>query len=449
MPEPIHAGYIRVSTRHQRDESDSPANQRQILEAAGCNRIYQDLAVSGFKPEQRRRARDFARLLADIEAGHVQTLTAVRFNRLIRRDALLIDLAETCQRKGVTFRTVQGGIVDVSTAAGWLNTKIHGVFDEHYSRALSDSIRGGLDALHARGIPARTSRALPFHLEREPGTRHGVRPSPHWPHARHAVERFMAGEWSSCQAAAYLFQRCQWRSTSSEFVKWIHRPAIAGHMARRDHTIIIPGCWPALVTADEWAHLKARIAANRGRRPVTPGRPRLLTSICTCARCGGRMAYVSARGKAGQRWWYVRCRRQGCITTTVSAPPIWEAILEQLDHRTEQLVQRRAADAGVRREPPEVATWRLELQARDALPQEMRQPADNVRILELHQLIAAAATTPAPVEDWWPGGLAAGSLQFWTGRPEDEINADLRRLIRAAVVDPDAKALVRVEWAGG
>jgi DNA invertase Pin-like site-specific DNA recombinase len=451
VAEPIHAGYVRVSTRHQRDESDSPANQRQILEASGCTRIYEDLAVSGFKPGHRRRARDFARLMADIEAGQVQTLTAVRFNRLIRRDALLIELAETCQRRGVTFRTVQGGVVDVSTAAGWLNVKIHGVFDEHYSRALSDSIRGGLAALHARGIPARTARALPFHLEREPGTRHGVRPSRHWPHARHAVEQFIAGEWSTCQAAAHLFQTCQWRSTSSEFVKWIQRPAIAGHMAHgasKDHAIIIRDCWPALLSADEWARAKARIAANKGRRPIRPGRARLLSGVCACALCGGKMAYVSA-SNGDRRWWYVRCRRQGCVTSTVSAPPIWEALLDQLDQRTGELVRHRAADAGVRREPPEVATWRLELQAREALPVEMRQQSDNRRILELRELIAQAAQYPGVVEDWWPDGMAVGSLQFWAGREESDINADLRRIIRAAVVDPKSKALVRVEWAGG
>jgi hypothetical protein len=56
---------------------------------------------------------------------------------------------------------------------------------------------------------------------------------------------------------------------------------------------------------------------------------------------------------------------------------------------------------------------------------------------------------PEPVEDWWPDGLAAGSLQFWSQRPETEINADLSRIIRAAVVSPQTGQLARVDWATG
>lgn len=451
-PGAVVAGWIRVSTAHQRDDSESPANQRQQLEAAGCQRFYQDLAVSGFLLEQRRRrARDFERLCADIAAGQIREVVAVRSSRLIRRDHLLIQFAELCQQHGVTLRFLQGGVVDVRTASGWLKTKIIGAFDEHYSRALSEAIRSGFDALHARGIPARSARALPFHLERTPGTRHGVQPSPHWPHARHAVERYLAGEWSTCQAAAHLYQTCGWRSTSSEFVKWCKRPAIAGHMAARvkgqEDRIILHDCWPALVSSEEWALLRARIAAGRRQRPASPTHPRLLSGVCCCALCGGKLAYVSTTNPRGARYWFLRCRRQGCITTTISAPPIWEAILDHLDARTEALVVRRAADAGVRQEPPEVITWRRELAAREALPPEMQQDADRLRIQELQGLIAAAAAMPDLIEDWWPEGLAAGSLQFWTGRPEHEINADLRRLVRAAIVDPATKTLVRIDWA--
>lgn len=445
---PYIAGYVRVSSAQQRDESDSPANQRQLLQVAGCERIYQDLAVSGYCLAHRRAATDFARLSADIEARLVREVVAVRLDRLARRDQLVIELAELCQSRGVILRTLQGGVVDVSTASGWLSTKIHGVFGEHYSRALSDSIRGGFAALHARGIPARSARALPFHLEREPGTRHGVQASPHWPDARHTVERYLSGDWSTGQCAGHLYKRLGWRGTSAEWGKWCRRPSIAGHMGRRDGSIIIADCWPALVSAHEWRQLRDRLDRNRSHRKHAPDQPRLLSGVCSCALCGGKLAYISVKGKGSNlsRYFFLRCRRQGCVTRTISAPPIWEEILDRLDQRTAELVRLRATDAGTRQEPPEVAAWRRELSAREALPPELRQLADDRRVQELRGLLATAATVPDFAEDWWPDGLAAGSLQFWTGRPEMEINRDLRRLIDRAVVDPSTKQILAIHW---
>lgn len=42
-------GYVRVSSARQRDESDSPASQRQRLTAAGATILFEDLAVSGYR----------------------------------------------------------------------------------------------------------------------------------------------------------------------------------------------------------------------------------------------------------------------------------------------------------------------------------------------------------------------------------------------------------------
>jgi hypothetical protein len=77
---------------------------------------------------------------------------------------------------------------------------------------------------------------------------------------------------------------------------------------------------------------------------------------------------------------------------------------------------------------------------------ELRQSADEKRVQELQRLIAAADTTPMAVEEWWPDGLAVGSVQFWSQRPEHEINADLRRLVAEVLVDPSTSAVVKTDW---
>lgn len=436
MPSPVVAGYIRVSSARQRDESDSPASQRQRLEAAGCTTIYQDLAVSGFKLEQRRKATGFQQLITDITAGKIGRLLSVRLDRVARRDQIVIELAELCHQHGVEFATLSGGPVNVSTATGWLQVKVQSIFGEHYSRALSESIRAGYAGLHQAGIPARSAASLPFHLQRQQGTRHGVEPSPHWPAARRAVERIISGAWSIPQAARFLHEAAGLRGDSSDLKRWLRSPALIGHMPSRGGTAItMRSVYPPLIDEAERQQLLAILAATRGRKLPGTGPARLLTGICRCAICGGAMSYESVKRPAAT-YWYVRCRRQTCNRRAVAAGPVWDAITAQLDDHLEELVRRRAAASIDTTDPPEVMTWRRELAAREAMPMELRQPADDQRIAELRGLIAAADTMPDVVEDWWPGGLAAGSVQFWSQRPEAEINADLRRLIRWVPVDP-------------
>lgn len=442
----IVAGYIRVSSARQRDESDSPASQRQRLEAAGCTRIYQDLAVSGFKLEQRRRAAGFHQLQSDIRAGRVSRLLAVRLDRVARRDQLVIEMAELCQTHGVEFATLAGGPINVSTATGWLQVKVQSIFGEHYSRALGESIRAGYDGLHRAGIPARSAASLPFHLQRKPDTRHGVEPSPHWHAARQAIELLLAGSWTVAQAGKYLHQQVGIRGDSGDLKRWLRAPSLAGHMAKRDGTIVLRDVWPALVDEAERARLLELLEATRGRRRM-PTPARLLTGICRCAICQSTMSYEAVR-KPSATYWYLRCRRNTCIRRTVAAGPVWEFITDRLDARIQELVMRRALAAGTVEEPAEVTTWRRELLAREALPMELRQPSDARRIADLQSLIQAAEQMPEMVEEWWPDGIAVGSVQFWSQRSEPDINADLRRLIRWVPVDPRSGEVGEPAWMG-
>jgi DNA invertase Pin-like site-specific DNA recombinase len=445
----ISAGYVRVSSVQQRDDSDSPASQRQRLKAAGCTQIYEDLAVSGFKLSQRRRAAGYQQLLDGIRSGRIAKVLAVRLDRLARRDQIVFELVELCQKHGVEFATLATGPVSIETAAGWLQLKVNSMFGEHYSRVLSESVRAGYQGLHQAGIPARSSQSLPFYLQRIPGTRHGVEPSRHWHHARHAVNQVLARVWSTSEAGLYLNEHCGIRGEGSAIRRWMSAPAMAGHLARhpkgQQPVIILRDVWPAMVTEAERQQLLYVLQVGTGRRFNRNRPPKLLTGICRCSLCDNSMNYeqVQMRGKTYQ---YLRCRRAGCNRRGVVAGPIWDEITRRLDAHIHDLVQRRTLAAGVVSEPAEVSIWRRELAAREALPEDLRQQADEMRITELRSLIISAEAMPEVVEDWWPDGLAAGSIQFWSQRPQAEINADLRRIIRAVVVDPGSGAVVKTVW---
>jgi DNA invertase Pin-like site-specific DNA recombinase len=441
---PVVAGYIRVSSARQRDESDSPASQRQRLEAAGCTRIYQDLAVSGYRLSQRRKAVEFQQLITDITEGRVQRLVAVRLDRLARRDQIVLELAELCHRHGVELGTLSGGRVDVSTASGWLQLKVNALFGEHYSRSLGEAVRAGYAGLHAHGIPARSAAGLPFHLQRQPGTRHGVEPSAQWDRARHAAEQFICG-WSIYQVGVYLHRTCGRTGDSKTTRRWLRSAALAGHMDNAKGEILVRDCWPALVNEAERQQILARLDETRRRRSPRDGRTRLLSGICRCALCGASLSHEQVRRRE-RRYDYLRCVRIGCNRTTIAMGPVWEAITEHLDSHLEELVRLRAEAAAVRTEPAEVTSWRRELAARQALPADLLQPSDRRRMTELQGLIAAADAVPQVAEDWWPDGLGAGSVQFWTQRPEAEINRDLRRLIAAVPVDPGTNAVGEPVW---
>jgi site-specific DNA recombinase len=111
----VLAGYIRVSTSRQGD-GESPDNQRERLRAAGATEFYVDV-VSGYRLPQRRKAGEFQRLTADIRAGKLTRLLTTRLDRIARRDAIVLELAELCEAHGVEFLRLGSGRVDTTTTS--------------------------------------------------------------------------------------------------------------------------------------------------------------------------------------------------------------------------------------------------------------------------------------------------------------------------------------------
>lgn len=453
--------YIRVSTGRQGD-GESPENQRERLQSAGATEFYVDV-VSGYKRSQRRKAVEFQRLIADVAAGRLTKLLTTRLDRIARRDAIFLELSELCDQHGVEFLSLQSGVVDTTTTAGWLSVKMQLMLAEHYSRQLSENVRNGLAAQIARGVHTRPSTSLPFHLAPDPAVRRGVVPSEAWDDARHAVDQILAGRWTLSDAARFINANHGAMVATSSFSRWIRSPAILGHACTRQGHIQIANCWPALVTEAEHDRLLDTVAEARrrwGANKASKLPPKALSGLCVCACCQERMVLCTCRvGK--YTYEYVRCdSRRGCSVKGRNVPALAIEQLLLIEHvmpRMEVIVsasqcsvQQNAAD------PPQKREWLRELRHRKRTPIEFLMPAERERINELELLInrSQPSQTPSDTPDLAPIALkltnaTLGASSSWFSDPPPIRNANLKALLASVTVAAVQRRIVCVSFQVG
>ena len=131
-------GYARISTRDQ-----TPALQRDALQAAGCERIFEETASGA----QRDRPR-LAEALAWMREG--DTLAVWRLDRLARSARQLIATVEDLDDRGIEFRSLTEAI-DTTTPGGRLVFHVFGALAEFERELVRERTRAGLDAARARG----------------------------------------------------------------------------------------------------------------------------------------------------------------------------------------------------------------------------------------------------------------------------------------------------------
>jgi hypothetical protein len=409
--------------------------------------FYVDV-VSGYRLPQRRKAAEFQRLASDIAAGRLTKLLTTRLDRIARRDAIVMELAELCEAHGVEFLRLGSGRVDTSTTTGWLSVKLELLMAEHFSRQLSENIRGGLAAQIARGVCTRPAGSLPFHLAPDPASKRGVVPGPAWDDARHAVEQVMAGEWTLSDGARFIYERHGIMPRSSAFSKWVRSPALLGHQAARDGTIQIASCWPALITEGERDRIQDVIDANRsrwGRNAKSNGPPRALSGLCLCSSCGGKMHYGGGRRK-GKTYEYLCCdNRAHCSAAMRYVPAIaieQMLLIEHVMPRMEAIISATQHHCSVVAAPSaERAQWLRELRHRKRTPIEFLMPAERERINELELLIARANNSPVATDtpDIAPLALrltnaTLGVASSWFSDPPPTRNTNLKALLASVTV---------------
>ena len=130
-------GYARVSTEDQKLDL-----QRQALQTAGCERIFEDTASGAAERPALRQA------IAQLRAG--DTLVVWRLDRLGRSLKDLIAHAESLRTQGVGLRSLKEAI-DTESSTGQLVFHIFGALAEFERALIRERTRAGLAAARARG----------------------------------------------------------------------------------------------------------------------------------------------------------------------------------------------------------------------------------------------------------------------------------------------------------
>lgn len=136
----MRIGYARVSTEEQNLDL-----QRQALEAAGCDKSYEDRGVSG--AVVKRPALD--RALASMREGDV--LVVWKLDRLGRSLPHLIEVITDLREAGVGFCSLQEQI-DTTSAGGRFYLHILAALAEFERELISERTRAGMEAARRRGV---------------------------------------------------------------------------------------------------------------------------------------------------------------------------------------------------------------------------------------------------------------------------------------------------------
>lgn len=450
--EPEIGGIVRVSTKRQAEESDSPANQRHVLAGQGATRFYEYVG-SGFSMEKRRASEAWQQLLLDIRHGCLRRLLATDISRAARKDELLSELIELCDECGVEF-LASGLRVSHGNAMQWYSAKQMGLMAELYSRDLSDRIKRGHAAAIARGVPAFTSKHLPWHLMREPGTRHGVIPHPqHWDDARQAVMDYIEGRERLDALSARIYKKHGVMSCSAGMHKWLRSHALEGHYGKRDGPVLIANCFPALISHEEAQLLRRRLEVNRKRWGTSSNHTTYaLTGLCRCLHCGHALVYQCTPKRNGDVYRYLRCAaRRECpgFRKLVTAELLEMAILNGLTHVLEDMATKAATDKAPEAVPLEVIQLRQRVQKLEALLQELDSPGVRADLeqarkrLERLEVAVAAPHSKRIDRDRW---FMLQSEATFMRRPEGERNADLLSVIDHVLVDTTYRPDSGEQW---
>lgn len=127
-------GYIRVSTRKQ-EQGTSLADQRTVLQAEGCQELYQDTysGASMDRPE-------FDRLCSEVQPG--DTIVVTKLDRIARTETEAYNLVVGWVRSGVKVHVLNMGLIE-DTEIGRLVLHVMLAFAEFERDMIVNRTQGG------------------------------------------------------------------------------------------------------------------------------------------------------------------------------------------------------------------------------------------------------------------------------------------------------------------
>ena len=150
------AGYLRVSTNEQADDSLSLDRQKSAVEAAGATVIFMDVD-SGSKDERKA----LQELMRRVRAGEIDEVIVSRIDRLTRSLRQLLDLISEFETLKVNLRILDMNI-DLRTPMGKFMVTLIGMFAEWETDQLSERIKAERRQKRQNGV---ASTSCPFGYE--------------------------------------------------------------------------------------------------------------------------------------------------------------------------------------------------------------------------------------------------------------------------------------------
>jgi site-specific DNA recombinase len=411
------AGYPRVSTDIQ-VERDALQNQIQALEgharAQGLNmRLYREEGVSAKDTDRPA----LQRLLADVRAGRVRSVTVTKLDRISRSLHDLLDLVKIFEEHEVKFVSLRDNI-DTSGPVGRFMLHILGaiaelergiigerVAEDMKLRARRGKWNGGL-APYGRKLVDGQLIIVPDEAETLQRMRQQLLRCRSWRGVAIALNRagLRTRGWEPIERDGHTIRKghapAEWTPVSVKRVLLqpindgtlvYNRRRVVGRVAvdrPEDEHVVVEGFCEPIFTREELAELRRVAKEIEGTPPRLTGSPHLLSGLLRCS-CGCKMygvtyPVVTKRGSYDVR--YYKCRRATsmgtCDTKNIRADVVEPVIVREL--RNLSLDQDRVRGLAGDAQGTFEAALRPTLERRASVARELTRAADrSAALLEL------------------------------------------------------------------
>jgi site-specific DNA recombinase len=334
-----YAIYCRISADRRGTELGVQRQEeacRQLAERNGLN-IYTVIVDNDISAYSGKRRPGYEQLLELMRSDQVHGVIALHSDRLHRSPTELEDFISICDSHRIDVKTVQAGVIDLSTASGRMGARIYGAVARHeVEHTIERQKAAKLQAAKA-GLPSGGNRAYGYEqngmviIDKEADI------------IREATERFISGD--------------SWRSIALDFnARGI--PTAKGNMwnalnvhnvcnrkrnisIRTHNTDEYPAQWPSLVDLETWEDLQ--VAIKRGQAIYgnrTYARKHLLTGFIFCALCGNSLTIINAQARDGSYQPAYNCRKKdhrglevGCGKVKRKQAPVEDLVIDCLIYR--------------------------------------------------------------------------------------------------------------------
>lgn len=322
---------VGIYTRLSRDrDGTQTATARQLSDCRALaeregwevGAVYEDSDLSGFKRGVVRP--DYEQMLADLDARTIDGILVWKLDRLSRQPGQFEAVVSACERLGARIYSVHES-ADMTSPAGLAMMRVGMAFAAMESETISLRTRRAKAELADRGEP-NGGGLRPFGLD--PSKRHLVPDEAR--QIREAARRVIAGEGLTTIAKDWerrgiLSSRGNgWTVTALR--RMLVNPRLEGKRVHRGR-VIDSDTIPAILDSDTAERVRQLLGRDAGEYLR---RPRALSGLVRCGRCGGRLTVK--RRKGGQPLY--RCFKApggvNCGGLSVAAEPLEELIADLL-----------------------------------------------------------------------------------------------------------------------